>query len=66
MCLTIPKQVASTKKGVVCVKTPTGKQELGSLIKVKKGDWILSQNSIVIQKINRKQAKEINNLLRVT
>lgn len=63
MCLTVPKQVISIKKGNVYVKTPIGRQRLGSLIKVKKGDWILSQNNVIIQKINQKQAKEINKLL---
>lgn len=64
MCLTIPKQVISFKNGQAKVKSPTkGSQEVGALIKVKKGDWVLIQNNVIIQKINPKQAKEINKLL---
>ncbi|MBU1102392.1 HypC/HybG/HupF family hydrogenase formation chaperone [Patescibacteria group bacterium] len=63
MCLTIPKQVISVKKDFIEVKSAKGKERLGAFIAVKKGDWVLSQNSIIIKKISQKQAKEINNLL---
>jgi hydrogenase maturation factor len=66
MCLTIPKQVLSIKNGAVEVKSPNGKEQLGSIISVKKGDWILSQNNIIIKKVSQKQAKEINKLLQIT
>ncbi len=64
MCLTIPKQVISIKDGITTVKSAKSQQEVGSLIKVKKGDWVLTQNNVIIKKISKKQAEEINNLLR--
>ena len=66
MCLTIPKQVIAVKKNLVEVKSPKGRQKLGTLISVKKGDWVLTQNNIIIKKITAKQAKEINIILQNT
>ncbi len=63
MCLTIPKQVLTVKKDSVQVKSAKGKEKLGTIIGVKKGDWVLSQNSVIISKISSKQAKEINKML---
>ncbi len=63
MCLTIPKQVIAAKKDFVKVKSSNGTEQLGALIAVKKGDWVLSQNSIIIKKISPKQAKEINKFI---
>jgi len=64
MCLTIPKRVLSTKKDFIEVMSAKRKERLGTLVAVKKGDWVLSQNKIIIQKISAKQAKEINNLIK--
>jgi len=66
MCLTIPKQVISFKNGVAKVKSAKGSQEVGALIKIKKGDWVLTQNNVIVQRISQKQAKEIKSLLRNT
>jgi hydrogenase maturation factor len=63
MCLTIPKQVILCKNGAAILKSRNGRQNAGSIIKVKKGDWVLTQNNIIIQKISEKQAKEINMLM---
>ncbi len=63
MCLTIPKQVISVKNGAVKVRHGKIQQEVGSLIKVKKNDWVLTQNNVIIQKISAKQAEEINKLI---
>lgn len=63
MCLTIPKKVVSIGGGVVTVKNSEGKkQKISSIIKVKVGDNVLTQNNVIIQKISKIQAKEINNL----
>ena len=64
MCLTIPKQVSAVKKDFVEVKSAKGKERLGALIRVKKGDWVLSQNQVIVSKISTEQAKEINNLIK--
>lgn len=66
MCLTIPKQVISLKNGVATTRSAKGRQEAGSLIKVKKGDWVLTQNNVIIKKISKYQAQEINKLLKET
>jgi len=63
MCLTIPKQVLSIKKDFIEVMSSKGKEKLGTLITIKKGDWVLSQNGIIIRKIGAGQAQEIINLI---
>lgn len=64
MCLTIPKQVISLKDKVAKVRSNKRVQEVGSLIGIKKGDWVLTQNNIIVSKISSKQAKEINQLFK--
>ena len=63
MCLTIPKQVIATNGSSVSVKLDRGKERVLTLIKVKKGDWVLAQNNCIIKKISQKQAEEINKLI---
>ncbi len=63
MCLTIPKQVISTGKNAINVKVGKKTETVGSILSVKKGDWVLTQNSIIIKKITATQAKQINSLL---
>ncbi len=63
MCLAVPKKVVAVKKDFVQVKSGKKNERVGSLLKVKKGDWVLTQNKVIIKKITQKQAKEINNLL---
>lgn len=65
MCLAIPKQIIRSRKGLFDVKTPSGKETLASLIRAKKGDWVLSQNNVIIKKISAEQAKEIKSLLKI-
>jgi hydrogenase maturation factor len=64
MCLVIPKQVIEFKKGVATVASQKGRHEVGALVAVKKGDWVLTQNNVIVQKINKKQAQEINKLFK--
>ncbi len=66
MCLAVPKQVISIKRDFIVVNSKKGKQQVGTIIKVKKNDWVLTQNDIIIRKINLKQVKEIKGLLRNT
>jgi hydrogenase assembly chaperone HypC/HupF len=65
MCLTIPKKVIESRGGIIKVIQLRSKKEekVGAIIAVKKGDWVLTQNGIIINKITSKQAKEINKLL---
>ncbi len=63
MCLTIPKKVIAIKDNAITVENFNGvRQKVGSIIKIKIGDNVLTQNNIIIQKISKKQAEEINNL----
>ena len=63
MCLTIPKQVKSSAKDGILVAAGKKTETVGSLLAVKKGDWVLTQNNIIVKKITAKQAKEINVLM---
>lgn len=63
MCLTIPKKVISIKGNTIIVESYNGKrQKVGSIIKIKIGDNVLTQNNIIIQKISKKQAKDLADL----
>ncbi len=64
MCLTIPKQVVSVSERVISVKAGRQRETVGSLLAVKKGDWVLTQNSVIIRKITAQQAKEVKQLLK--
>ena len=66
MCLTIPKKVLSVdgQKAVVERWDKQEKQEVASIVKVGKGDWVLTQNGIIIEKIDEQQAQEIINLFK--
>ncbi len=62
MCLTIPKRVLSIQKDFIEVASPSGKERLGAIVKVKVGDWILSQSGVIISKISAKEARETKDL----
>lgn len=77
MCLTIPKQVISVNKNMVKLKTLrnlVSKKKLSflkantetatTIIPIKKGDWVLTQNGVIIKKIKEKGAKEILKIIR--
>jgi hydrogenase maturation factor len=63
MCLTIPKRILSKKGDNYIVEKEGGaKQEVKTIIKVGTGDYVLTQNNVIIQKLTKKQAEEINKL----
>jgi hydrogenase maturation factor len=64
MCLTIPKKVISIKSDhlEVCSENSQKIQKVGTLIDVKRGDWVFTQNNFIIRKITQKQAQEINKI----
>lgn len=66
MCLTIPKKVISTngQKAMVARWDQKENQEVATIVKVKEGDWVLTQNGIIIEKIDELQAQEIINLIK--
>jgi len=63
MCLTIPKQVVSVKKDGILLKIGAKKEMAATLLKVKKGDWVLTHKNTIITKVSQKQAEEIKRLL---
>ena len=66
MCLTIPKKVLSAdgQKAFVEKWDGTENQEVATIVKIEKGDWVLTQNGIIIEKIDEQQAQEIINLIK--
>lgn len=65
MCLTIPKKVISFRKGEATLMPYNSKKEqkASSIVEIKKGDWVFTQNNIIIEKISKKQADEIIKLI---
>jgi len=59
MCLTIPKQIISLKSNEVKLENNGAIETASTIISVKKGDWVLTQNDVIIKKIKAKEAKEI-------
>lgn len=65
MCLTIPKKVISVSGENVVVQNPGGsRQTIKTIVKLKTGDFCLTQQNIAIEKVSKKEAMEIiDNLL---
>ena len=65
MCLTIPKKVLEIREYSVIVEDFKGdRQELKTMIKsLEVGDYVLSQQNVIIDKIEQEIAKEILNIL---
>ncbi len=67
MCLTIPKRVLSvSKKGILIesINNSDGQvQNVSSIIKIKKGDIVLTQGGIITTKITANQLNEINKII---
>lgn len=64
MCLTIPKKVifTSTDKRIFIVENHKGdRQEVKSIVRLKIGDYCLTQQNVAIQKIGKKEAEELMN-----
>lgn len=66
MCLTIPKKIIEKKNSGIYVleKIDGERQEAKSIISARIGDFVVTQNNIIIQKISKKQAQEINELIK--
>lgn len=64
MCLTIPKKVLEIKGNSAVVENSSGdRQELKTLIELAVGDFVLSQQNVIIEKIDSKEAKDILKIL---
>ena len=64
MCLTCPKQIIKIEDKKVLLKDSHGKESEALTIKgdIKKGDWVLTQANLILEKISKKEADEINKL----
>ena len=64
MCLTCPKQIIKIKDKEVLLKDCKGRQSKAVTIEggIKKGDWVLTQANLVLKKITKQEADEINQL----
>jgi hydrogenase assembly chaperone HypC/HupF len=63
MCLTIPKQIISLKSNEVKLRNGAAIETASTIISVKKGDWVLTQNGVIIKKIKQKEAEEILDII---
>jgi len=64
MCLNVPFKVISvSNKKIVVAGFGKKREAVGSLKKIKKGDYVLLQNNFVVAKIAKKEAEEIINLI---
>lgn len=64
MCLTIPRKILSTKNQIALVDFEGQNKKVNSpLIKIKKGDYVIVQNNMIIQKMSPKQAQKILKLI---
>lgn len=64
MCLAVPKKVVEIKGNSVIVETYKGdRQVLKTMIELSIGDFVLSQQNIIIEKMDIESANEILKLL---
>lgn len=65
MCFALPVKVIAKKGGKIIVRENGRQKEAsGSLIKAKKGDYVLLENNFIIKKVDKKSAEEIINLIK--
>lgn len=64
VCLTIPKKIIEIRDNSVIVETHNGdRQELKSMVELAIGDFVISQQNIVLEKIDKNEAQEIFNMI---
>ena len=64
MCLTIPKKVVEIRENSVIVENHDGdRQELKTIVKLTVGDFVLSQQNVVIEKMDKQEAEEILDII---
>jgi len=64
MCQTIPIQIKSIK-GINGILADGRKVNLALLQKPKKGDWVLANADLAVNKVSAKEAKEILKLFKI-
>jgi|WetSurMetagenome_2_1015567.scaffolds.fasta_scaffold283067_1 hydrogenase maturation factor len=58
MCLAIPKRVIKIQNNKITVEIAGKKTTLKSLVNVKIGDYVISKDNIIIEKISKAQAEK--------
>ena len=65
MCLTIPKKVIEINENVIIVEDHNGaRQAMKTIVKLEIGDFVLSQQNVIIEKIEKQEAEEIFNIIK--
>jgi hydrogenase maturation factor len=65
MCLTIPKKVISIYKDNIVVELPNGsRQTVKTIVELSPGDFCLTQQNVVVEKIDNNEAEEVLRFLR--
>jgi hydrogenase maturation factor len=65
MCLTIPKKVIEIRENSVIVEDHNGaRHELKTIVELAIGDFVLSQQNIIIEKMEKHEAEEILNIIK--
>jgi hydrogenase maturation factor len=60
MCLTLPKKVIEITGETVVVENMAGdRQALKSIVPLESGDYVLSQQNVIVEKISLEEAREI-------
>ncbi|MEI7890594.1 MAG: HypC/HybG/HupF family hydrogenase formation chaperone [bacterium] len=64
MCLTIPKKVVEVRGDLVVVEDFKGdRQEMKTIVELAIGDFVMSQQNVVLEKMDKRQAQEIFNII---
>lgn len=64
VCLTIPKKVVEISQNSVTVEDYKGaRQEMITMIELSVGDFVISQQNIILEKMSKEYAEETLNLV---
>lgn len=67
MCLTIPKKVVSLDNNLATVSLPDGsRQEVKTIVELAVGDFVVTQQNIVIEKMDPEEAQEVLKMLKLS
>ncbi len=64
MCLTIPAKIISLNNNIAQVQIRSKKREVKcALSNIMRGDWVLVNADLAVEKVSEKEASEINKLI---
>jgi hydrogenase maturation factor len=65
MCLTIPKKVIELRENSAVVEDHAGnRQEMKTIVELAIGDFVLSAQNVILEKIDKQEAEEIFNMIK--